>query len=294
MADRLRQIEAFLQVAKTRNFTRAGNVLGLSQPALSALISKFEDEMGVKLFHRTTRSVSLTDAGTAFLPNAERIVSDLHLSIYELREAAMLMDGRIRIAAPPVVCSSRLPHWIGGYSEEFPGIGISVFERSESDVLDMISNAQCDLAISVEAPDREDILFRRVFEDRMILLCSEEHLLADFEVLPWQMLESEGLIALEEGTSVRQCLEHAKREARIAPQITSEVQFVSTAIGFVRAGLGLTVLGRSDLESFALDGLVAIELEEPEITRRFGILHSVEKPLSPAANEFAKRIGKMR
>ncbi|MEL6476001.1 MAG: LysR family transcriptional regulator [Pseudomonadota bacterium] len=294
MSDRLRQIEAFLQVAKTRNFTRAGNVLGLSQPALSALVSKFEDELGIKLFHRTTRSVSLTEAGANFLPNAERILMDVHLSIYELKEAAMLIDGRIRIAAPSSLCSSRLPGWIGAFGEEYPGISISVFERPEDTILDMVANAQCDLALSVEAKDRDDIIFRPVFKDRLVLLCRDDHAFADFDILPWQMLDTHGIIALEPGTSVRQSIEEASFQARISLQTTSEVQSVTTAIGFVRAGLGLTVLGESDLIEFAMDDLAVVELEEPTMPRSFGILHSVEKPLSPAASELAKRIERLR
>ena len=294
MSDRLRQIEAFLQVAKTRNFTRAGNVLGLSQPALSALVSKFEDEMGIKLFHRTTRSVSLTEAGENFLPNAERILMDVHLSVYELKEAAMLVEGRIRLAAPPSLCSSRLPRWIGAFSEDHPGISISVFERMEETILDMISNTQCDLALSVQAKDRDDIIFRPVFKDKLVLLCREDHDFADFDIIPWQMLEQQGMIALEPGTSIRQCMEEAKFKARISLQITSEVQSVSTAIGFVRAGLGLTVLGESDLSEISMEGLEVVELEEPVVPRSFGIMHSVEKPLSPSASEFAKRIERMR
>ncbi|MEM8697742.1 MAG: LysR family transcriptional regulator, partial [Pseudomonadota bacterium] len=284
MSDRLRQIEAFLQVAKTRNFTRAGNVLGLSQPALSALVSKFEDELGIKLFHRTTRSVSLTEAGANFLPNAERIMMDVHLSIYELKEAAMLIEGRLRLAAPPSLCSSRLPRWISAFSEDFPGISISVFERSETLVLDMVGNSQCDLALSIEAKDRDDIIFRPVFKDRLVLLCRDDHVFADFDIVPWQMLTDHGLIALESGTSVRQFMDEATFEARITLQTTSEVQSVSTAIGFVRAGLGMTVLGESDLAEFSMDGLAVVELEEPVVPRSFGILHSVEKPLSPAAS----------
>ncbi|MEM7668385.1 MAG: LysR family transcriptional regulator [Pseudomonadota bacterium] len=294
MSDRLRQIEAFLQVAKTKNFTRAGNVLGLSQPALSALVSKFEDEIGIKLFNRTTRSVSLTEAGANFLPNAERIMMDVHLSIYELKEVAYLINGRIRIAAPPSICASRLPYLISDFAEEFPGIGISIFERPGNQVFDLIASGQCDFGFGVEITEREDIIFQRLFEDEIVLLCPDEHDLATYNVLPWQMLEGYPIIALETSTSIRKMMDQAIAESGANLSITSEAHFTSTAIGFVKAGLGVTIMGTSVLQDYSLDGIKQIPLVEPKIKRRFGLLRHIERPLSPAANEFVKRVGKLR
>ncbi len=294
MSDRLRQIEAFLQVARTKNFTRAGNVLGLSQPALSALISKFEEEVGIKLFNRTTRSVSLTEAGANFLPNAERILMDVHLSIYELREVASLINGRIRIAAPPSICSSELPMLISEFSEEFPGIGISIFERPGNQVVDLVANGQCDFGIGVAASARPDIQFTGIFKDQLIMLCQESHELAERDEIAWSDLRGYPVIAMETATSVRRLMDDAIADAGASVSITSEAHFTSTAIGFVKAGLGVTIQGSSNLDNYVLDGIKQVKLTEPVVDREFGLLRHVERPLSPASTEFVKKLHKMR
>ncbi|MBY8974576.1 LysR family transcriptional regulator [Rhodobacteraceae bacterium NNCM2] len=294
MSDRLRQIEAFLQVARTKNFTRAGNVLGLSQPALSALISKFEEEVGIKLFNRTTRSVSLTEAGANFLPNAERILMDVHLSIYELREVATLINGRIRIAAPPSICSAELPVLISEFAEEFPGIGISVFERPGNAVVDLVANGQCDFGIGVPSSSRPDIQFTGIFKDELLLLCPDNHDLARHDEVEWTALQAYPVIAMESSTSTRRLMDDAIADSGATVNITSEAHFTSTAIGFVRAGLGITIQGSSVLPNYVLDGVKQVKLKNPVMTREFGLLRHVERPLSPASTEFVKKLRRMR
>src|SRR5690242_19963988 len=103
MVPNLTRLRSFIAVAQERQFRRAAERIGLSQPALSAHIRELEQDLGVALFSRTTRSVRLTAEGESFLHRAQRALDDLSAAVLELRERAELKRGRVAIAATPTV-----------------------------------------------------------------------------------------------------------------------------------------------------------------------------------------------
>ena len=108
----LRQLHVFQSVAATRNFSRAGDVVGLTQPAVSRCITELEAQLGLKLLNRTTREVTLTDAGQRLSARLPRVLEELENTLLDVRELATERRGRVRVASSPTLSANLMPDCI--------------------------------------------------------------------------------------------------------------------------------------------------------------------------------------
>src|SRR5688500_4219747 len=118
----LQQLVYFLAVARTRHFTRAAEQTHVAQPSLSKQIQALEGELGAPLVGRARGNVTLTPAGEALLPIAERILSDVDVARLEVGELAGLRRGRVRLGATPSLCVSVVADVLRRFHEDYPGI----------------------------------------------------------------------------------------------------------------------------------------------------------------------------
>lgn len=294
MSDKYKQIEAFIKVAETRNFTRAGDLLNLSQPALSLLISQFEKQLGLKLFDRTTRSVELTKAGEEFLPDAIRIVQDVTSSIDALKLTARVMRGKLHIVSLPSTSSSLLVGHISRFKKSHPKISIKIEELAAGKIIDAIVAGTCDFGIGILDEERESLRFQPYFKDRLVLLCPQSSPLAAKPFVRWTDLKSEPMVFMNETTSVRNLINAACVQNSMKLSRAFEVNFMTTAISFVRAELGVTILPTTALQDFSLTGISVVEIAEPVVERSIGLLQRSDRLLSPAAMEFTKGLINMK
>lgn len=126
------QLGAVLAVAEYRSFVAAANALKMSQPALTRTIKQVEAELGIALFSRGTRQVSVTDAGKEFAAHAERLLNDLRISVDNMRERAREPRGQIIVTSVISLANAVLPSLIAGYSRKFPAIEIHLREGTMS------------------------------------------------------------------------------------------------------------------------------------------------------------------
>lgn len=292
MNNRLRQIEAFLAVARTKNFTRAAEAFGLSQPALSALIMQFETELEIKLFDRTTRQVELTDAGRQFLPHAERIAQDVIDALASLNETAALQKGYVRLCALPSLSSTLVPLVLADFKNDYPDIRIVVTEALAEPLLAEVMSGRSDFGVGVDIRDRENLRFQRIGSDELVVVCHIEHALADLAQVSWKQLTQCDLIAMTDNTSVRRQIDAISRTQGIELNIVQEFSFMQTALGFVHQKLGVTILPSGVAQSLSLPSLVEIPLVGPSSIRAIGVLYRADRSLSPAANALVTRFGR--
>lgn len=293
MADKIRQIEAFLSVAETKNFTRAGEAIGLSQPALSLLINQFEQHLGLKLFDRTTRSVELTPAGREFLPDAERILQDLENSIESLKNVAAVQKGRLRIVALPSLCSALLPRLLNDFQNLYPGIEIGIREALGEPLLESVAEGSSDFGLGVQLENREGIRFEKLFDDEMVMLCQKTHPLAGRKSITWKKIANETVIAMGLTTTARRMTEIAAAQNNMILNYAFEVDYMASAIGLARSGLGISILPSTALTDLNLLGISTVRLTSPVAKRAIGILTRSDRLLSPAAREFVRLLTSM-
>ena len=137
----LRQLRSFVSIGNLGGFTRAANALHATQPALSAQINQLEESLGVRLFDRSTRSVTLTQIGRDLLPVIDKVLTDLQAVAARARDISQKNTGRVTVAALPSISSTLLPRAIADFHKSFPGISIGLKDALAERIVDMTGSS---------------------------------------------------------------------------------------------------------------------------------------------------------
>lgn len=288
----LRQLRAFCFVAQEQSMTRAAQKLFLTPSALSMLIRSLEEEMGLRLFERTTRRVLLTDAGNEFLPVALNTIELLDGAVHKLQTAYLEQGESLRIATSPLLASSLMPAVIAAFKSDFPGVRLELHDVPVAAVAETVKAGQVNLGICTSVQDLQGLKSETIFQDALCVVCPQDHLLANHESVEWAELAEFPLILLRAGTGLRDLIE--KPMQRWAGQIRPEyeVSNINTAIGLICAGLGISILPAYSLVQTGVQGVVARPLRNPQVTREVVALFDPARPLSNSAESFLNRFRK--
>lgn len=279
-------LQAFLGIAERGSFQRAAVHLNLSQTAVSHRLRKLEDELGVKLFARTTRAVTLTRAGNAFLPKAQRVLAELEQAFDDLRQQGAKRRDRLDIACLPAFAVHYLPPILGKFVKMQPRVEVRIFETPSAAVAELVQSGDVEFGLSVIQTNRWDLHIETIFAAPLALACPARHPLARKRALTWAELEDLTLIRVGAKTAIRPIIDDAVSAARLTLNWQYEVQHVETAVTLVEQGLGLAVVPRIDVALHRGRGLIAVPLHEPEVTCTYGLVTRRGMPLSPHAATF--------
>ena len=281
----LKHLRVFVEVAHQGSFTRAAERLSLSQPALTIAVGQFEEALGVRLFDRTTRRVSLTGDGEDFLATAERLIEDFDVAIADMRDLAERRRGRVGIAALPSVAVRLLPEVVASYSEAYPGVRIHVQDANARGVQGRVQRKEADFGIgSLWEPDPE-LAFQPLLRDPFVMVCRAGHPLARGKgPLPWRRLAGHDFIGMGRDTGIRPLIHGIKSLPEEIQAPKYEVSSIPALEGMLEAGLGLTALPQLAVPMARPKKLVARRLVEPVIEREIGLITRRGRSLSPAAS----------
>jgi len=278
----LRQLRYFLAVAETLHFARAAEKLHISQPSLSQQIRALEEELGVQLFERSRRHVALTTDGEALLPYARRLVALADDAHEEFAERSGLRRGRVRLGTTPTLGGHLLPRAMRGFFQTYPGLEITITEDGSDRLARLLEQGQLDLALLVEDPNMHDIVFEPLLKEEIVVALPEGHKRAGQESLALQALSSERFIVCREGYHLRTLTLAACKEAGFRPRIAVSGIDIDTALRFVRAGLGITLVPKMAVDS--MPGIAVVSISEPVLRRTVGIAWNPQRYLSQAAS----------
>ncbi|MFD7901430.1 LysR family transcriptional regulator [Kitasatospora sp. NPDC057904] len=278
----LQQLRYFLAVAETRHFTRAAEAAHVAQPSLSQQIRALERELGAELFHRTRGRIALTDAGDALLPLARRILADTESARLAVQETVQLRRGRVRLGAPPSLCTSLVPDVLRVFRDRYPGVALAVREGGSRDLVRWLAAGELDLALVITPASGEAAPALDVTE-----LLHEELVLVS--ALPKRArrtvrvteLRGRPLVMFREGYDVREATLAACRAAGFEPEFAVEGGEMDAVLGFVRAGLGPAVVPGMVA---ARSGLGVTPFAGPGLGRTIAVAHGHEVPLTRAAD----------
>ena len=276
-------LEAFLAIARQGHFTKAARELHLTQTALSRRLQQFEDQLGVKLVERTTRSVSLTPVGEHFLPQARRLVRELRAALVEIRETGLAERGDVSIACVPTVGIQFLPQIIQEYAKRHPENRIQIYDHASADVIDAVLRREVEFGIAVAGTQHPELTTRPLLEDRFVLICREDHPLARRRRLAWDKLGGHSLVFVGSESGNRPLLDTALAADPPILRIQYEVQRSSTAVGLVAAGAAAAIVPRLALQPGAYPNVRVIPLVEPIVSRSLVLVLRTGAHLSPAA-----------
>jgi len=279
----LRQLRAFVSIGRLGSFTKAAEALHATQPALSAQIRELEDSLGVKLFDRSTRSVTLTQAGEDLLPVVDNVLGDLGSVVARARDVARRNTGRVTVAALPSLSATMMPAVVARMRALHPGISIVIKDALAERTLALIRADEADLALTSTPPPDPQLLFTPLTKDRMVAVLPPSHALEKAKTIRLAELLDSPLVLMDRESSVRRIVDGACASIGRLAAPAYEVAFMATAIGLVRSGLGATLLPSSASELLAARDLTIRDLDAPRIERELGIVKQRRRAYSPAA-----------
>lgn len=276
-------VQAFLAIAEHGGFRKAAESLHITQTALTRRLQNLEQSLGVRLVERTTRSVALTKIGRNFLPQGNRLLSDLSSALSEIRSSGKTQRGDVAIACVPTVGVQYLPKIMQAYSAKHPDNHIKILDHSSAGVAEAVLRREVEFGINIGGPHHPELQSIPLTQDRIVLICRDDHPLASRKKMSWKQLEPYPLIFAGEGSSNRPLLDSALDGSHLALHAFYEVQRSSTAIGLVAKGVAAAVVPSLAVEADAYPRLRVIALTDPVVSRTLVLLWRKGAGFSPAA-----------
>lgn len=279
----LNDLQAFRAVVENGSFRKAAEAVRITQPALSRRIEKLESALNVKLFERTTRKVTLTNVGRAFLPQVERVLDDLDIALMTIGELGSDRMGSVTIACVPSTAYYFMPHVISTFHGQYPKIKVRVLDASANEVNSAVALGEADFGVSFSGNLAPEVDFELLLQERYVVACRRDHPFAARDRVSWHEMYEHDYISLDKTSGNRLVLDQALM--RIHPKRPSicETRHVTTMIGLVEAGLGVAAVPSIAMPVSPHHCLVSVPLVEPEVVRNVGLLKRRGRTLTPAA-----------
>ncbi|SOE50835.1 Transcriptional regulators, LysR family [plant metagenome] len=253
-----RQLKIFVSLAHSLNFSQTADAFCVTQPTMSKLIREIEEEVGARLFERTTRSVQLTPEGDALLEVATRVSNAFEQGITELEEVARNHAQRLSVAALPTLAAMLLPPLVRKLREQTPNAFIRVHDVFTDTALDLLRTRQADLALTGLDVIHKDLAYEEILQERFVLLSRREDARpGGLDAWSVPALDALPLIAMPQGTGTRRVVETAFLKKGVAFRPVMELRNLNAIGKFVKAGCGHSLLPLSGAE-LILDETLAI------------------------------------
>lgn len=283
-------LRAFLAVVEFASFHRSAEALHLSQPALSRRIQKLEVAIGAPLLERTTRHVSPTALGLELVPLVRRMLEEFDASLFFSRDARLRRHELVTIACLPTAAFYFLPTVIKQFNREYPDIRFRILDLTATEGLQAVARGEVEFGINFIGNSDPDLIFDRLAEDPFVLAARKDHPLAEKAEIKWEDLAPHRLITVHRFSGNRTLLDATLAKSNIELRWFYEVTHLSTSLGLVEAGLGVSVLPQTATPAGEHPFLITRPLCNPLISRTIGILRRRGATLSPAAKLFRKML----
>jgi LysR family carnitine catabolism transcriptional activator len=288
------QLQAFMALADVGQFTRAAERLGISQSSLSGTLQKLELLLGVRLFDRHTRGCRLSEAGNALLPMARRLAQDWDSMLDSARDFARFGSGRLSIAAPTVQCALLLPPLLRAFSDDFPGVRVTVHDVAEDQVQHLVRSGVADLGIATRTEMRSELIATPFYSDQYVVALPREHALAKRKSIDCAQLVGQPIVGPLLDNPVRRHLDERLAAAGYKLDYRYEVSMPWTMVGLVREGFGLALLTTAVRPLIEWHQLEIRPLVRPSIARTLVLLRAPGQAPSAPATAFRERLAGMR
>lgn len=270
------KLDTLLLVAEKRNFTRAAQALSLTQPAVSHHISQLEQELGVRLFVRGNGDLMLTPEGETVLRYVRRMKALEKKMAEELQEAGRRLT-RLRIGITHTAESSIVAEVLARYTNENPGISITIVTDNINNLYDMLENFELDLAVVEGRSTRPELSALMLDTDYLLCVLANTHPLSHSSMITLDEIRQEKLILRLPNSETRVRFESALAaigESIADFQVILEVDNVATIKDLIRKNLGISILARSAcMDELRKGKLTALPIENLSMTRETNLVY---------------------
>ena len=241
----IHQLEYVLAVVKYHHFSHAADAICIAQSTLSHQINKLECELGVRLFDRTTRKVSLTSAGKEFITHAAKIIAEIKLANQNMQQHVVLERGEIKIGAIPILGLLGLTTIIASFQKKHPAVHLEIVEDASDRLLETLLSSEINVAFLTPPQNYEqyeDIQFYPLISDNLVVIVNRDHPIAKKKSIDLTELKDENYICMKLNYGMRRISINACHTAGFEPNIVYETSQVETISSLVGEGMGIALL----------------------------------------------------
>ncbi|MFF4273170.1 LysR family transcriptional regulator [Streptomyces sp. NPDC001536] len=275
----------FAGVARTEHVTRAAQEMNVPQSTLSRAMVRLEQDLGVDLFARIGRTVSLTPAGRAFLGHVERALAEIDRAAEEVRADADPATGKVAFGFLHTMGSETVPGLIRAFRADHPRVRFSLVQNYGEAMIERLRAGELDLCLTSPVPDAPDLVGRRLDEQKLRLVVPADHRLASRKRVRLAEAADETFVTLEPNYGMRRITDDLCQEAGFKPRIAFEGEEAETLRGLVAAGLGVALLPPP---AVARPGVVELTVTAPRAVREIGVAWLDGHPDTPPVAAFKK------
>ncbi len=273
----------FAGVARTEHVTRAAREMQVPQSTLSRAMVRLEEDLGVDLFARRGRNVSLTPAGRAFLASVERALAEIERAAEAVRADADPATGKVAFGFLHTMGAETVPGLLHAFRAGRPAVRFGLVQDHGEAMLARLRAGELDLCLTSPVPDAPDLVARRLDEQKLRLVVPADHRLAARGRVRLAEAAGEDFVTLEPGYGLRRITDDLCAEAGFRPRVAFEGEEAETLRGLVAAGLGVALLPPP---AVARPGVVELTVTAPRAAREIGVAWLDGHPDTPPVAAF--------
>jgi DNA-binding transcriptional LysR family regulator len=239
-----RQLRAFVAVAQWKNFTKASQNMHITQAGLSAMIKDLEVQMGCRLFDRTTRVVTLTDAGVLLHPVALRTVRELEDVHAQVKDEILQGHRVLRVGVTPLIASSLVPRLLKQYAKRKNSYQLDILEEPRERIQELVETGDLDAGFGIFFSDVSGLNRQAMFPTPLmaVLPGSGTNRVHALRTCTWSSLEGAALVCLAESNPIQLLVDKTLKDAGISIPDRIRVTHLQSAIAYVDQGFGISVM----------------------------------------------------
>lgn len=283
-----RQLRAFLLVAQLRNFSRAAEQLYIAQSGLSLMVRELEEQLGFRLFNRTTRQVMLTELGEKFLPIAQRNVHSLEAAAAELGQSARVSRQSLSVAAPPMTSANLLPRVVAGFRRLHPEVRLQVIDTDLGGVSKLVRDGSVDLGLGMFVKAAPGVVRTPLFGFLLAHVQAHRSFRWSEEPVHWKDLREQPLVALPADNPLQQLIDRHLRQAGRRDEPAYTVNFIDTQLGLVAAGCAEAIVPTTVLAHGRHRKLLIRPIDGPGVALEFYEVRDRSRRLPDCAADFTE------
>jgi LysR family transcriptional regulator, low CO2-responsive transcriptional regulator len=282
----LRQLKVFEAAATNRSFSKAAQLLHLTQPGVSMHIKELEINAGLPLFERVGRRLFVTEAGQELLTRSREILRALKDAEDALDGLKGLRRGRINIA---VVSTAKyfVPQLLAIFGKDFPELEVRLAVNNRNSVIELLVANEVDLAIMGRSPQALDTVAESFAQNPHVIIAAPDHPLTKQRRIPIDKVARETFIVREPGSGTRLAMQQFFEERQLTCRVAMEMASNETIKQAVMAGMGVSFISRHTIDlEIQTRRLVVLDVIGTPVIRQWHVAHLAKKRLSPTAAAF--------
>jgi LysR family transcriptional regulator, hydrogen peroxide-inducible genes activator len=260
------QLRYFLKVAERQNFTRAGEELAITQPALSRAIAKLEKEIGQPILERQARKVTLTDAGRLLLARAEQIVALVDDTLAEITDDGE--SGNVRVGAIPTIAPFFLPAILRDFRDQHPRATVLVYEETTDKLLLRCNHGEIDVAVLAAPIERQHLEVEPLFEEELLLVMSADNRLSEKKQIAVADIQGHAFVLLDETHCLSDTIISFCRQRSFQPVTIEHTSQLATVEELVALGHGVSLIPQMARNLDGSRRRIYRSLRDPKPTRQ--------------------------